>query len=153
MSTVGLIGGGCAIVGMVILIVIEVTARSTMRCAVPYTIEVASYLLPVVALWGAAYALGQKAHVGADLAVSHLPERGREWLSLFGYILGLVYLIVLDIQVINLTSTSIQTHITAMYPTRTPIGFAQLVMPIGVSLFALLVAVEILKKARQLLFH
>lgn len=53
-------------------------------------IELQWYLFSVVFLVAAAYTLERDAHVRVDVLYSHLSERGRAWIDLFGTVLLLI---------------------------------------------------------------
>jgi TRAP-type mannitol/chloroaromatic compound transport system permease small subunit len=145
-----LVTAGLALILITLFIVIEVVARSVFRYSVPFAIEYSEYLIPVVALLGAAYVLKEEGHVRADIIVSHLSDRLRLWFDLIGYIAGLVFLVVLDIQTCTLVLKSFKYHYTSLYPMRTPLGYVQLMLPIGLSLFILQLVIEIVKKIKLL---
>ena len=135
---------------MVVLVVAGIIARSVFNYSIPFAIEYAEYLIPVVAFWGAAYTLRKEGHVNADIVLHRLPDRSRQWFILIGYLLGLAYLIILIIYTSQLASTSVKMHYISMYPTQTLIGYVQWMVPIGLSLFAIQLVMEIIRKARLL---
>ncbi len=147
---ISLVASGAGLVLMTLLIVSDLTARNILGFVIPVSVEYSSYLVPAVALLGAAYTLSKEGHVNADIGLHKVSDRARQWVFLIGYILGLGYLIILDIQTFDLAMTSIKNHYLSMYPMRTPIGYAQLVVPIGISLFAIQLVVEIVRKCRAL---
>jgi len=142
------ITAGFALAAMTGLVVTEVVGRGLFRASIPFSIEYAEYLIPVVALWGAAYTLSVQGHVRADIVVSHLPARPKLWLNLIGYIVGLAFVIILNIQTVSLVAISFKFGYTSMYPLATPLGWARLVLPIGLSLFGLQLLVEIVRMAK-----
>jgi len=142
------ITAGFALAAMTGLIVAEVVGRGLFRVSIPFSIEYAEYLIPVIALWGAAYALSVRGHVRADIFVSRLSARPRLWFDLMGYIVGLAFVIILGIQTVDLVVTSFKFGYTSMYPLATPLGWARLVLPIGFSLFGLQLVVEIVRMAK-----
>ena len=145
-----LIVSGVGLCLMTALVVAGIVSRGVFNYSLPFTIEYAEYLVPVVALWGAAYTLRKEGHVNADIVIHRLSDRSRQWFILIGYVLGLGYLIILDIHVLGVALTSIKMHYVSMYPTQTPFGYWQLMVPIGLSLFALQLVIEIIRKARLL---
>jgi TRAP-type C4-dicarboxylate transport system permease small subunit len=132
------------------LVVVGVIARAGFNLSIPLTIEYVEYLIPVIGLWGAAYTLSKEGHVITDIVVRYLPDRPKQWFTVIGYLLGLAYLIILILFTSKLALTSIKLHYVSFYPTETPFGYWQLMVPIGLSLFALQLLVEIIKKARLL---
>lgn len=147
---VSLIVGGAGLCLMVGLVVAGIISRNVFNYSLPFSVEYSEYLIPVVAFWGAAYTLRKEGHVNADIVLHRLPDRSRQWFILIGYLLGLVYLIIVVRYTSQLALTSIKMHYVSMYPTETPIGYIQLMIPIGLSLFALQLVIEIIRKARLL---
>lgn len=142
--------GGVGLCLMTGLVVVGVISRAGFSASIPLTIEYVEYLIPVIGLWGAAYTLSKEGHVITDIVVRYLPDRSKQWFSVIGYLLGLAYLIILIFFTLKLALTSIKLHYVSFYPTETPFGYWQLMVPTGLSLFALQLLVEIIKKARLL---
>jgi len=147
---ISLIVGGCAVTLVTGLVTAGIAARSLFNYAIPFAIEYSEYLIPVIALWGAAYTLREGGHVNADIFFRRLSARQRLWFSLIGYLVGLAYLTVLGRQTFTLALNSIKLNYTSMYPLETPVGYPQLVMSLGIALFALQLIIEIIIKARRL---
>ncbi len=147
---VSVIVGAVGLCLMVVLVVAGIIARSVFNYSIPFAIEYAEYLIPVIAFWGAAYTLRKEGHVNADIILHRLPDKLRQWFIVVGYLLGMVYLVILIIYTSKLASTSIRMHYLSMYPTQTLIGYVQWMVPIGLSLFAIQLVIEIIRKARLL---
>lgn len=145
------LGAGCALVAMTALVVVGVVSRSALNVSLPFTIEYAEYLIPAVGLGGAAYALRHDAHVRADVVLHWLPPRARAWLLLAGSVAGLVYLGVLVAFTLETARVSIAQGYTSIYPSQTRYGYWQLVVPLSLGLFALQLALEILRTLHRLL--
>jgi hypothetical protein len=56
----------------------------------------------------------------------------------------------LDIYFFKFALSNIRLHETSLYPTRTEIGYVQLLMPLGLSLFAFQALVEIVRRSVDL---
>ena len=150
-SAISGIAAGIALVAMSALVVVGTVSRSVFNISVPLSIEYSEYLIPVVGLVGAAYALRHGAHVRADLALHRLPPTPRRWLIIAGYLVGLGYLIVLIVFTFTTAHSSIERGYTSIYPSATLYGYWQLVVPLGLLLFALQLAILILKETKDLL--
>lgn len=144
------VGAALALITMTVLVVVGVLARSLLNISLPVTIEYAEYLVPVVGLWGAAYALRHGAHVRADLVLDFLAPPVRRWVILAGDIAGLGYLAVLTVYTGETAWTSISRGYTSIYPSATPYGYWQLLVPLSLLLLAVQLLLEIL---RQLAGH
>jgi TRAP-type C4-dicarboxylate transport system permease small subunit len=144
------LGAGLALTAMTALVVAGIVSRSVFNISLPFTIEYSEYLIPVVGLGGAAYALRHGAHVRADLVLHRFPWRVRKALLLAGYLGGLVYLVVLTVFTLDTALASIDRGYTSIYPSRTPYGYWQLLVPLSLALFALQLAILALKEATSL---
>jgi TRAP-type C4-dicarboxylate transport system permease small subunit len=139
------VGAGLALVAMTALVVVGIVSRSALNISLPFTIEYAEYLIPVVGMGGAAYALRHGAHVRADVVLHRLPARARAGLILAGYVAGLAYLVVLVVFTLETALVSIAQGYTSIYPSQTRYGYWQLLVPIGLTLLALQLVLVILR--------
>lgn len=146
----GLIVGALGISLMVIMINAEIISTKLFNFSLPYVLEYSEYLIPIIVFWGAAYTLSQAGHVRADIFVHRLPDRTREWVILIGYVLGLVFLIVVSKHLFDVAWLSFKMHRYSFYPTPSPLGPPQMAAALGLALFTLQLLIEIVKKARQL---
>jgi TRAP-type C4-dicarboxylate transport system permease small subunit len=140
------VGGAVALVAMTVLVVVGVVSRSVLNLSLPVTIEYTEYLMPVVGLWAAAYALRHGAHVRADLVLDYLSPRVRWWIMLVGDLGGLVYLAVLVVYTAETAWVSIGRGYTSVYPSATPYGYLQLLVPLSLLLFAVQLVLAILRQ-------
>jgi len=146
----GLVMSASGISLMVILIIAEVVSTKLFNYSLPYVLEYSEYLIPIITFWGAAYALRVGGHVRADLVVHRLPEVAREWIFLIGYLLGLVFLIVAFKQSLDVAILSIKMNRYSFYPTPSPLGPPQLILSLGIALFALQLVIEIAVMVKRL---
>ena len=109
----------------------QVVSRYLTPSPSSWTEELARFLLIWVAILGAAYMTGKKAHISIDLISSKLEKEANERLQKFIHILillfGLFVLVIGGINLINITLTNGQTS-TAM---RVPLGYIYLVIPLS----------------------
>lgn len=150
MPRFSLIIGGIVLWLLTVFVVVEVVARQAFRFSLHWFVEYAEYLIPIVAIWGAAFTLRRDGHVNADIVVHLLPDRARQWFFLLGYILGLVFLTILSKDLFLLSLKNIKMDFRSLYPSATPYGYLQLFMFIGFALFGLQLLAEIIRKARHL---
>lgn len=147
----GLLVGGLAIVLMILLILGELVSTKLFHYSLPYALEYSEYMVPVIAFWGAAYALREGAHVRVDIAVERIPERQRRWIFLAGYILGLVFLVTVFVQVWDVAMRSIAMDRYSFYPTPSPLWPPQLFVAVGLGLFIFQLVVEIILMGAEIL--
>ena len=149
--SISLIVGVVSLSTMVIFVATAVAVRYITGYSLHFAIEYTEYLIPVLVMWGAAYTMKQKSHITVDLVASNFPARTREWILVIGYILGLVYLIILMKYQLDLALYNISIKSIADYPTKTEIGWVQLVLPIGLALLSFQTVVEIVRMFKHLL--
>jgi TRAP-type C4-dicarboxylate transport system permease small subunit len=143
--------GGVSLSLLFTLILAEIVARVFFKYGLIFAIEYSEYLLPAVALGGAAYTLSVDGHVRADIILRLLPNRVQQWLVIGGYLLGLVFLVMLAKQCLWVALRAIRMHYVSLYPTETPFGYFQLLVPIFLFLFATQVVLEIVRKTKAAL--
>jgi len=142
-SGLGLWVAGAGIIAMILLIVAEIVATKLFNRSLPYVLEYSEYLVPIIAFWGAAFALAEKAHVRADILVHRFAERHRRWILLAGYALGLIFLVLVFRQLLTVTLLSIEMKRYSFYPVPSPLGPPQLFASIGLGLFIVQLLLEI----------
>lgn len=141
-----LITSSVAICMMVLLVVSGVVARIVFNYNIPFAIEYTEYLIPIIVFWGAAYTLEQEGHINVGILIDRLPEKIRSWMEVIGYIVGLIFLIIMIKSSFQLAITSFRENYTSMYSTKTPLGYVQIFAPIGLSLFAMQLVIQIIRK-------
>ena len=141
---------GIGVCLMMALVVAQLITRNLLHGAIPFAEEYSLYLVPVVGVIGAAYTLRKEGHVRVDLFLRHLSGRTRQWVVLLGYVLGLGFLAVISKQTFALALLSIEKGYRYMSPMETLIGYPQLLLAVGLWLFALQLVIEIVRKARLL---
>lgn len=135
---------------MAMLVLSEVIARNLFSYGIPFAVEYSEYAIPIIGLVGAAYALNNGDHVKADIVLTKIPYAPRQILILFGYVLGLGLMLLLASQSFIMAVGNIEMNSLALYPTLTPLGYPQLVMGIGFSLFSLQLIIEIIRMAAKI---
>lgn len=135
---------------MMVLIIAEVISTQIFNYSLPYVLEYSEYLIPIIVFWGASYTLSVGGHVRADIFFRRLSDNAREWFILIGFVLGLIFLVVVLRQMSQVAYLSIKYGRLSYYSSPSPIGPPQLFATIGLALFAVQLAVEICRKARRL---
>lgn len=143
--------GGAGILAMVFLIFAEIVSTKLFNYSLPYVLEYSEYLVPVIVFWGAAYTLAEQGHVRADILVHKFPPMMRRWVLLGGYVLGLVFLVMVFRQLLNVALLSIELKRYSFYPSPSPLGPPQMFACIGLGLFILQLIVEIARMGLEIL--
>jgi TRAP-type C4-dicarboxylate transport system permease small subunit len=150
LNKIGFLFGAIAFVTLPCLIILSVIVRQ-FGFSLSFALEYSTYLLPVICLYAGGYVLSKGAHVNTDLLKNILGPRVWNWSLLAGLILGLAYLVILGIQCSMLAVESIRLGYRSMYATRTLVGYPQMIIPIGILMFAIQTIIEIVKQVKVLL--
>jgi len=132
----GLAGAMCIVV-LTLLVTVTVLGRYSGAFSVLFTHEVAGYLLISLAFIGMAYTDEKEGHIHVDLLTCRLTLRARRSLQVIASFLLLGFLVLLLWQCLDLVLTSYQTKILAPTVSRTPLYIPQILLTIGLLLFAL----------------
>lgn len=132
------------------LVVAELITRHVLGFSIPFAIEYSEYLVPAVGAGGAAYTLSKGGHVKVGLIFDSLPERLRHWLVLMSFVVGLIFSMILTFGTFKMAFHNIKTGAVVMYPTKTLLGYPQLILGIGFLLLTLQLFIEIFRKGRFL---
>ncbi len=62
---------------LVVLVCLDVAARSLKLFATPWTLDISEYLLYAITFLGAPWVLREEGHIAIELVVERLPPRGR----------------------------------------------------------------------------
>ncbi len=98
--------------------------------------ETSIYLLLVVTFFGAAYGLKHHAHVGVDLLVDKLPERGKLVARIGTSILSLVLVLVVLYHGTQLWWEAWEGGFRSSTALRAPLGVVYAILPLGMLLVA-----------------
>ena len=144
---ISLVVGGVSLCSMTLLVASGVIARRVFNIGIPFAIEYAEYLMPIMVAWGAVAVMAENSHVNVDIVVKRFSKNAQNWTFLVGYIIGLCYLILLTRTLYATAAMNVALGTISLYPTRTQFGYVQYVMAAGLTLFCLQLVIEIIKKA------
>jgi len=143
------LGGACTFVIMV-LIAFDVLMRYFLNEPQLFVDELVSFLQVLVVFWGLAYTFQGGGHIRVDLVTSHLPGRVRGWLRVLTLVVGIGLLAVMA----SVTWTSAWTayrygrvSTVMLYPIWLPM----LLIPTGIALMAVAMAVTLVRQVRAVL--
>ena len=132
------------------LVVAELITRHVLGFSIPFAIEYSEYLVVGVGAGGAAYTLSRGGHVKVDLISNSLPEKLRHWFVLMSFVVGSIFSMILTFGTFKMAFHNIRTGAVVMYPTKTLLGYHQLILGVGFLLLTLQLFIEIVRKARFL---
>ncbi len=133
---------------MIILVFAGVLARYVFNRPLLFTDEYGGYLLVAVVCLGLMYTQKEKQHIQIDFFTRKLSKRVLKWLWLVTYATGLVYAIILTVQVTKVALFSLERGSRAMTPVATPLAPVQLIMPVGIGLLVIALLAETIGQIR-----
>lgn len=139
----GAVVAGSAAVLMVALITTEVIARSVFSTSTLMADEYSGYFLVAMTYLGLAYTGRSGLHVRVDSVIRFLPPRLRDTVVVSGLVISLAFLLLLAWETWALVRSSYEVQDTALTVRRTPLFLPELMIPVGLVLFCLLVLREI----------
>ncbi len=112
---------------MTFMLIIQVFLRYVLRTSIPFSEELARYLMIWVVFLAAGLALKEDAHINIKVLVDRLRGRTRLWLNLVAQILLLAFLVLLMIETIAVL----------------PYQRAQIILSMGISIFWFYLAIPV----------
>jgi TRAP-type C4-dicarboxylate transport system permease small subunit len=140
--------GQWAVLAMVVLIMVGVTFRYVLNLPLAFDAEYTGYLLAVISLVGAAYALKAGSHVRVDILLRSLSPRIQHWLQVITDIISLACIGLLLYHSWNLAYSNLVRGVTSVTPMETPLGLIQMILPLGWTLFLLQLLIEFSRSLR-----
>jgi len=119
------------LVTLVLVVLWQVFSRYVLQSPSTFTDEVARFLLIWLSLIGAAWVLGQKAHLAIDILPENLARKGDTRLYRFLYVLILVFaLSVMVVGGFNLVQVTLKLEQLSTV-LQVPMGYIYLALPIS----------------------
>lgn len=115
---------------MIVIIFLQVFFRFVVKASLPWSEELARYIMAWAAFIGASIAAKEGAHIGIDVIVSRFPKGLNKYTKIFAFLISalfsvlLIYLAILIIQFLMKTGQKSPAM-------RIPIWIAYLSVPIG----------------------
>jgi TRAP-type C4-dicarboxylate transport system permease small subunit len=125
------------VLGLIALIAVDVFGRYVLLKPTMIADELGGYLLVAISFFGAAYTLRQGMHIRVDILVNYFAIGLRRSLLLATEILGLAYVVLLTWQSGKLAVMDLVTPSHAPTIMRTPMFIPEVLVPIGLGIFAL----------------
>jgi TRAP-type C4-dicarboxylate transport system permease small subunit len=127
------------------IVVIGILARYVFGYPVPFADEYSGYLMAIVVMLPLSWVLKRAQHVRIDDLIKIFPARVVRYVDLINIFVSLAVVVILTIGTGKLVIASFTKWIRAWSPMETPLGPVQLVLPIGLGLFAIQIIVEIVR--------
>ena len=105
--------------------------------------ELSSYLLILSVFVGAAYTHKHKGHIGVDVITAYMRHKPRAVIDLAGEILGFIVAVVLARYAWPIWWEDVRLNLHSTTLSALPLAFPDILLPLGMSLLALLYLVHI----------
>lgn len=132
---------------MTFLLIIQVFLRYVLRTSIPFSEELARYLMIWVVFLAAGLALKEDAHISIRVLVDRLRGRTRLWLNLVAQILLLAFLVLLMVETIAVLPYQRVQIILSM---GISIFWFYLAIPVGCSIMILFLLPKMHEKVKKL---
>lgn len=130
------------------MVVASVTSRYVFNRPLHFVDEYSGYLMVAIIYFPLAWILSRTGHIRLPFVVTALPRRVANYLEMATILVSLGVIIVLTISVTQLAMDSFARDIRALTFMATPLGPVQLILPIGLGLFAIRIMVEIVQRIK-----
>lgn len=145
-SLIGGYASGFFMVLIVILISVEILARTLFGVSTLIADEYSAYFFVAVVLLGLAFALKDGAHIRITLIQTRLSERGRRVLDLVSILFAMVLASYALFHSVEMVYDTWSLEMTADSISETPIWIPQVVIPVGLLLFILQLAANFIRR-------
>ena len=137
---------GVLLVAMLLLINTEVAARYLFNGSTLVADEYGGYLMAWITMLGAGHVLRADRHLSMTSLVDRLPPAARNAIGMAGAAIGLVVAAVLLYATATLVLSSARFGTLSIQPSKTPLVWPQLIMPLGYLLLCVAYLEEIVRR-------
>ena len=141
---------GWILILIIILTMVEVVTRYVWRHPLILCDEFGGYSLFAITFLGLAYCAKEKGHIRITFIVERMPMKMASWLRLATLALALVYAGIASKISWDFLIGSFQRNIKSNSWLMVPLRWPQMVLPIGFTLFSLVLIVQIVKTVRSI---
>lgn len=129
---------------MTVVIILQVIFRFVIKGSLPWSEELARYLMVWVTFLGASIAVKRGAHVGVELLVMILPQKVRTVFVFLGVIISIIFcLVVFRVSLVIIQNQIVSHQISPAM--RIPMWWAYGAIPVGTFLMAVRFAQPLLR--------
>lgn len=141
-----------AVLAMVTIVSISIASRY-LGFPLHFVEEYTGYLAAVITIMTLAYILKRSTHISIDFVPGLLTRRGRIGLETVTMLVSLGVVVLLFIAGTNLVISSFAVNRTAWTIAETPMGWVQLIIPIGLGLLIIQMLFNLVNKIKSLFMH
>ncbi|MGE0802679.1 MAG: TRAP transporter small permease [Lautropia sp.] len=139
---------GLLLILLFLLINVEVAARYLFSTSTLIADEYGGYLMAWMTMLGALHLLRSDQHLSVRGLVDRLPPKARNAAGVLATLIGLGIAAVLLYATMTLVMTNARFGTVSVQPSRTPLVWPQLIMPVGYALLCIAYLDELLRRLR-----
>ena len=133
------------LVSLTLLILTEIFIRYFFNLSTMIADEYGGYLYLALIFLGLAYTFNEDAHIRINILTSKMSEKSNRFVDVIAGIITILILLFALYRTILFTYDSYSMEMASEAVSATPLYLTQLVMPLGITLFLLVVIVFVLK--------
>lgn len=147
-------GSGCAagvvLLGIIVLTMVEVVSRYVLQNPLILSDELGGYALVAVSFLGLAYCGQENGHIRITFIVERLDPRTTGYIRIASLALGLAFVAVAAWVSWKFLGDSFARDMRSNSMLRTPLKWPQLAIPVGFTLFALILLGQLVRALQRL---
>jgi len=141
---------GLVLLGIIVLTMAEVVSRYVLNNPLILSDELGGYALVAISCLGLAYCGMEKGHIRITFIVERFNPRTAGWIRLVTLALGLVFVAVAAWVSWQFLADSFTRNMRSNSMLMTPLKWPQMALPVGFTLFALVMLAQLLKAISDL---
>ncbi len=141
---------GLIVILILLLTMVEVVTRYVLHQPIILCDEFGGYSLFAISFLGLAYCAREQGHIRITFIVEKMPARVASWLRVGTLTLAFFYAGIASKVSWDFLATSFQRNMRSNSWVMTPLMWPQMVLPIGFTLFSLVLILQIAKTVRKI---
>jgi len=141
---------GLALLAIVGLTMVEVVSRYVLKNPLILSDELGGYAMAAVSFLGLAFCAQEKGHIRITFLVERLDSRTTGYLRIASLVLGLAFITVAAWVSWKFLGDSFTRDMRSNSMLRTPLKWPQMALPVGFTLFALVLAGQLVQAVQRL---
>ena len=141
---------GVVLLAIIVLTMVEVVSRYVLKNPLILSDELGGYAMVVVSFLGLAYCAQEKGHIRITFIVERLSPRTTGYIRIASLVLGLVFVAVAAWVSWKFLGDSFTRDMRSNSMLRTPLKWPQMALPVGFTLFALILLGQLVRALQRL---
>lgn len=141
---------GLVLLAIIVLTMVEVVSRYVLRNPLILSDELGGYAMVAVSFLGLAFCAQEKGHIRITFIVERLSPRTTGYIRIASLVLGLVFIAVCAWAGWNFLADSFTRNMRSNSMLMTPLKWPQMAIPVGLTLFALILLGQLAKAFQRL---